>query len=168
VTDANKFSALDEDDTVYFDDLTVGQTFVTAGRTVTEADVAAFAGLSGDYNPLHTDKHYAASQTSFGERIAHGLLVLAIASGLTTRLPISQAMQENVLGLLNLETKWPTPTRFGDTLRVRVTIEDLRETTRPSRGVVTMRRDAINQDDELVMTSEWKLLVRRRERPVVE
>lgn len=149
---------------VFFDDLEPGARYVTAGRTVTESDVVAFAGLSGDYNRLHVDAEFAGT-TAFGERVAHGLLVLSIASGLSTRLAVSEAMQPNILGLLDLQCRWPGPTRFGDTIHVVLTIEDRRPTSTPGRGVVTMTREVVNQRAETVMVSTWKLLVRARATP---
>lgn len=147
--------------TVFFDDLEPGARYTTAGRTVTESDVVSFAGLSGDYNRLHVDAAFAET-TPFGERVAHGLLVLSIASGLSTRLPVSEAMQPNILGLLDLQCRWPGPTRFGDTIHVVLTIEECRPTSKPGRGVVTMTREVVNQRDETVMVSTWKLLVRAK------
>lgn len=146
---------------VFFDDLEPGARYVTSGRTVTESDVVSFAGLSGDYNRLHVDATFAET-TPFGERVAHGLLVLSIASGLSTRLAVSEAMQPNILGLLDLQCRWPGPTRFGDTIHVVLTIEECRPTSKPGKGVVTMTREVVNQRDETVMVSTWKLLVRSR------
>ncbi|MQA13854.1 MAG: acyl dehydratase [Pseudonocardiaceae bacterium] len=149
------------EDALFFDDLVPGEQHVTAGRTVTEADVVGFAGLSGDYNRLHVDAEFAA-HTPFGERVAHGLLVLSIASGLATRLRVSEALQANILGLLDLQCQWPAPTRIGDTVRVVLTINECSPTSRPDRGVVVMSREVVNQREETVMSSGWKLLVRRR------
>lgn len=154
-------SSRSEEEVVFFDDLVPGEHYVTAGRTVTEADVVAFAGLSGDYNRLHVDAEFAA-QTGFGERVAHGLLVLSIASGLATRLRVSEALQANILGLLDLQCRWPSPTRIGDTIRVVLTIKDCSPTSRRDRGVVAMTREVVNQREEVVMSSEWKVLVRCR------
>jgi acyl dehydratase len=147
---------------VFFDDLVPGTRYVTSGRTVTESDVVSFAGLSGDYNRLHVDAAFAAG-TPYGERVAHGLLVLSIASGLSTRLPVSEAMQPNILGLLDLQCRWPGPTRFGDTIHVALTIEECRPTSKPGRGVVTMTREVVNQREETVMVSTWKLLIKARD-----
>lgn len=147
---------------VFFDDLVAGTRYVTSGRTVTESDVVSFAGLSGDYNRLHVDAEFAAA-TPFGERVAHGLLVLSIASGLSTRLAVSEAMQPNILGLLDLQCRWPGPTRLGDTIHVVLTVEDCTPTSKPGRGVVTMTREVVNQRDETVMVSTWKLLVRAKD-----
>jgi acyl dehydratase len=145
-------------DEISFDDLTVGEVHRTAARTITEADVVSFAGLSGDYNRLHVDAEFAAA-SAFGSRIAHGLLVLSVSSGLCTRLPMSEALQPNIIGLLDLNCKWPAPTRIGDTIHVVLTITACERTSRGDRGVVTMTRDAFSQDGTKVMTSTWKLLV---------
>ncbi|HZZ46141.1 MAG TPA: MaoC/PaaZ C-terminal domain-containing protein [Pseudonocardia sp.] len=151
----------DTEGPVFFDDFSPGQRYVTAARTVTESDVVSFAGLSGDYNRLHVDAQFAAG-TAFGERVAHGLLVLSIASGLSTRLPVSERMQPNILGLLDLQCRWPGPTRLGDTIHVVLTISECTPTSKPERGVVTMTREVVNQRDETVMVSTWKLLLRTR------
>lgn len=145
----------------HFEAFKVGQRFTTARRTLTEADIVNFAGLSGDYNALHTDAVHAAA-TPHGERVAHGLLVLAIASGLCTRLPVMRAMERTLLGLVNLQVRWRRPTHIGDTLHVAVEVVDMQASSKPDRGTVVMRRSAINQNDETVMESEWSLVVRRR------
>jgi acyl dehydratase len=146
---------------LYFEDLPLDQTFVTPGRTITEADVVAFAGLSGDYNALHVDERFAAS-TPFGGRIAHGLLVLSIASGLSTRLPVLLALQRSLLGMTEVTCRWPAPVRIGDTIRVQLTFSDARLTRGGSRGIVTEHRVVRNHTDEVVLDSVWTLLVARR------
>ena len=145
----------------YLEDLTVGDRFVSPGRTITEADVTAFAGLSGDYNPLHTDAEYA-RETPYGQRIAHGLLVLAVVSGLSARTPLMRAMEKSIIGLVNLECRWKMPTLLGDTIRVALEIADKRISGKPDRGIVVLSRSALNQRDEVVMESDWTLLVRAR------
>jgi acyl dehydratase len=146
---------------VYFEDIPVDTVFVTAGRTITEADVVNFAGVSGDYNTLHVDEEFART-TPFGGRIAHGLLVLSVASGLTSRLPILAAMQPSLLGMTEVRCTWPTPTRIGDTLTVELTFVDAKLSPKGSRGVVTERRVARRQDGAIVLDSQWTLLVARR------
>jgi acyl dehydratase len=148
------------DDVLYFDDAPVDQVFITAGRTVTEADVVAFAGLSGDYNSLHVDAHFAAG-TPFGGRIAHGLLVLSIASGLTTRLPVFTRLQPALLGMTSVTCTWPAPTRIGDTMHVELTFTDTRPTRSGTKGLLTERRVARNQDGVVTLDSTWQLLVAR-------
>jgi len=149
------------DDQLYFEDVPLNRPFVTTGRTVTEADVLGFAALSGDFNSLHVDAHYAAT-TPFGGRIAHGLLVLSIASGMTTRLSILLGLNRSLLGLTEAVCRWPAPTRIGDSIRVELTFTDKSLTRSGTRGLVTERRRVLNQDSTVVLESEWKLLVATR------
>jgi len=151
-----------DDQQLYFEDIPLNRPFVTTGRTVTEADVAGFAGLSGDFNPLHVDAHYAAT-TPFGGRIAHGMLVLSIASGMTTRLPILLALNRSLLGMTEVTCRWPAPTRIGDSLRVELTFTDKSLTRSGTRGMVTEHRRVLNQASTVVLESEWKLLVATRD-----
>ena len=146
---------------VYFETLTIGDKFKTAGRTVTESDIVAFAGLSGDYNALHTDAEYAAT-TPHGARIAHGLLVLSIVSGLSTRLPVMKAMERTILGLANLQCRWRRPTKIGDTIHVVLEVAEKKDGAKPDRGAVVLRRTAVNQRGEAVMESDWSLILRRQ------
>jgi len=145
----------------WFEDLEVGAAFDSPTRTVTEADVVNFAGLSADYNRLHVDAEYARG-TPYGQRIAHGLLVLAVMSGLVTRMQLNQHLEPSLIGLLDIQCRFPKPTFIGDTLRVRVEVAAKNETSRPDRGVVAFRRQVLNQRDEVVVEGTWKLLVRRR------
>jgi acyl dehydratase len=149
-----------DDGRLYFEDVPLDRKFVTSGRTITEADVVAFAGLSGDYNSLHVDESFAAS-TPFGGRIAHGLLVLSVASGLSTRLPVLHALQPSLLGMTGVTCRWLAPTRIGDTVRVELTFT-AGQLTRSGKGRVTERRVVLNQDDVPVLDSEWTLLVALR------
>ena len=146
---------------LYFGDLPLDKTFVTSGRTITEADVVAFAGLSGDYNSLHVDETFAAS-TPFGGRIAHGLLVLSIASGLSPRLPVLVALQPSLLGMTEVTCHWLAPVRIGDTVRVELTFTAAQLTRSGTRGRVTERRVVLNQDGVTVLDSQWTLLVATR------
>lgn len=144
-----------------FEDLQAGDRFQTAGRTITEADIVNFAGLSADYNALHVDAQYAAG-TAHGGRIAHGLLVLAIASGLCTRLPLMKFLEPSIIGLANLECRWLKPSRIGDTIHVVLEIADKIEGRKPDRGTLLMKRSAVNQHGETVMESSWKIVVKTR------
>lgn len=148
---------------LFYEDCDLGSEFVTPGRTILESDIAQFAGLSGDYNRLHTDAEFS-SKTAFGKPVAHGLLVLSITSGLTARLPLLKGLEGSILGLANLECRWRAPTFAGDTIKVRVAIAERSDTSKPDRGIVRLDRTAINQRGEGVMLSEWKLLIKRRPR----
>lgn len=143
----------------YYEDLKVGETFESPGRTVTEADVMTFAGLSGDYNVLHTDEEFMKG-TPFGTRIAHGLLGLAMQSGLGSRAIAPPVATAAFLGLK--EWNFRKPIFFGDTIKVRIAVEEMRETSKPGRGIVHWRREVVNQKGEVVQEGLTVTLVNCR------
>src|SRR5262244_2623109 len=138
----------------YFDEIELGEQYESPGRTVTEADIVMFAGLSGDYNVLHTDAEFMKSSI-FGERIAHGLLGLAIQAGLFTRATQPYA----TLAFVDLRWKFKGPIKIGDTIRVRAKVTAKKETAKPDRGVITVERTVLNQRDEVVQEGETDLMV---------
>ena len=140
----------------YFEEIAIGESYESPGRTVTEADIVIFAGVSGDYNILHTDAEFMKTSI-FGERIAHGLLGLSIQAGLLTRWMAPYAS----LGIAGLRWKFKNPIKIGDTIRVRAEVTEKKETG-PDRGVVTLARTVLNQRDEVVQEGETDLLVERR------
>jgi acyl dehydratase len=142
----------------YFEDIQVGDEYLSPGRTVTEADIVAFAGLSGDYNVLHTDAEYMKSSI-FGERIAHGLLGLAISSGLGAR-AVPRAFA--TIAFLGLRWRFKGPIKIGDTIKVRLKIASKRETSKPDRGIVTVQRHVVNQRGEVVQEGDTELMIERR------
>lgn len=144
---------------LFFEDFNVGDTFVSPGRTLTESDVTLFAGLSGDYNPLHTDEEFA-RQTLFGRRIAHGLLVLSISTGLIARTGV---LDGTVIAFLAIEQwNFRAPVFIGDTIACIQTVESKRETKKPDRGIVRFRSEVRNQKAELVQEGVRTLMIRRR------
>jgi acyl dehydratase len=144
---------------LYFEDVEVGFRFETPSRTVTEADLVAFAGVSGDFNPLHTDAAFAAG-TIYGERIAHGALVLSVATGLRQRVGLFDG---TLIGLLEIRSwRFRAPVRIGDTIRVRNEVTELRPTAKPDRGVMVQRIEVVNQADEVVNDGEFVMLLKRR------
>jgi acyl dehydratase len=157
----NETTTTNETTTMYFEDVPLERPFLTSGRTVTESDVVGFAGLTGDWNALHVDAQYAAS-SPFGGRVAHGLLVLSIASGMTTRLPVLYSLQPALLGMTAVSCTWPAPTRIGDTIHVELTFIAAELTRSGTRGRITERRRVHNQDGILVLDSESTLLVATR------
>lgn len=140
----------------YFEEYEVGDTVETAARTVTESDVMRFAALSGDYNQLHTDAEYA-SQTRFGERIAHGLLGLSIVSGLANRLGFGEGTVE---AFTALDWKFRGPIRFGDTIRARLEVRRKKEMARLGGGFIVFDIVVLNQNDETVQKGSWTLLMK--------
>lgn len=140
-----------------FDDLTVGDEWESPRRTITETDVVLFAGLSGDFNPLHMD-HNAAEASPFGRPVAHGLLGLSIATGL-----ISQAPRMDTLAFLAiLEWKFHLPIVFGDTISVISRVESLQPQARGRRGIVNWHRRVVNQKGQTVQEGRTQTLVRAR------
>jgi len=142
-----------------FEEFTVGQTFETMGRTINPADVSQFAGLSGDFNPLHTDEEVARA-TPFGGRVAHGLLTLAISSGQQNLLGLFEGTTLALLGLDRV--RFTAPVRFGDTIHTELTVKETKESSRPDRGVVTFDTVVKNQRGEAVLQYELALLLMRR------
>ncbi|MGH2373128.1 MAG: MaoC/PaaZ C-terminal domain-containing protein [bacterium] len=145
---------------LHFEDLAVGMRFDTPGRTITEADLVNFAGVSGDYNPLHTDEEFART-TMFGRRVAHGSLVLSLTAGLRQRTGVFEG---TLLALLEIRSwRFLKPVFIGDTVRVTTTIQDVRETSNSQRGVIVQRIDVVNQRGETVQQGELVSLIRRRQ-----
>lgn len=141
---------------LYFEDFEVGQKVVTAGRTVTEADIVTFAGLSGDFNQIHTDAAYSANY-DFGQRIAHGLLVQSIATGLAVRTGV---IEGTVLAFRELSAKFSLPTFIGDTVHVVIEITAKKALPRLGGGNVTMKYSVVNQDGKTVQRGDWIMLVK--------
>jgi acyl dehydratase len=145
---------------LYFDDVAVGQQWESPGRTVTEADIVNFAGVSGDFNPIHTDHHFA-SGTPFRRPIAHGLLVLSVGSGLLQSCP----PMRTVAFLEIREWQLKAPVFPGDTVRVRSTVSAKEPRGRGKRGVVVWKRQIVNQDDKVVQEGTIVTLVESRPAP---
>jgi acyl dehydratase len=139
-----------------FSEFEVDQAYTSQGRTVTEACVMAFAGVSGDFNPLHVDASFA-EKTPFGRRIAHGMLGASISTGLAQTLGIFEG---TTVALLEQTIQYKGPIFFGDTIRLKLTVTNTRPSSKGGRGVVTFRSDVLNQDDEVVTTGHWKILLR--------
>ena len=143
----------------YFEDFKVGEVLVTGRRTVEGGDVSRFAGLTGDFNPLHTDEVFA-KQTLFGSRVAHGILTLAVSNGQQN---LSGWFEGTALALLGLDRlRFTVPVKFGDTIHTEMTVKQARESSRTDRGVVTFDVAVKNQRDEVVCTYEENVLMRRR------
>jgi acyl dehydratase len=142
-----------------FSQFEVGQVFESGGRTVTEADVVAFAGLSGDFNPLHVDATFAA-KTPFGQRVAHGMLAASISTGLGQTLGIFEG---TTLALMGQTFEYKAPVFFGDTIRLRLTVESTKPSSKGGRGVVVFRSDVVKQDDTVAVGGTWTVQFRDRE-----
>lgn len=149
--------ALRENPALAFDELAVDDEWESPGRTITEADVVNFAGISGDFNALHMDEEIA-RRGPFRGRVAHGLLGLAVASGLTSFAP----RVDTLAFLCILEWKFLRPIAFGDTIRVITRVAALEPKGRGRRGVVTWLKRVVNQEGETLQEGTTQTLVRSR------
>jgi len=142
----------------YFQDFQVGQEIVSARRTITDADIVNFAGLTWDTNPMHTDAEYGKT-TMFGERIAHGMLGLSYAIGLIWQLGV---LEGTVIAFRELEMKFKGPLKIGDTMRVVAQVKE----TKPIRGaggIVIIELRVLNQRDETLYQGNMTVLVKSRD-----
>jgi acyl dehydratase len=140
----------------HWHDFTVGERISTVGRTIEAGDVSLFAGLSGDFNPMHVNEQHA-SQSVFGTRIAHGLLTLAVTSGQLNGTGVFEGTAIGFLGMTN--ARYSNPVRFGDTVNTVFTITNARESSKGGRGIVEMTVEVRNQNDEIVLTYDQAMLM---------
>jgi acyl dehydratase len=136
-----------------FDSVEVGETFRSRGRTITESDVVSFATLSGDFHPQHVDAEWAAGSI-FGERIAHGMLVLSYALGLVPFEP------ERVMALRQVRSKFKAPVRLGDTIRAEGSVESVKALDERS-GLVETSWRVVNQEGAAVALASVQVIWRR-------
>jgi acyl dehydratase len=144
---------------MYWEEWEIGAEFESPARTVTEADIVQFAGLSGDYNPLHVNEEYCKT-TMFGGRIAHGPLVYAIAAGLLFQLHLYDDTLIAFLGFEDL--RFTKPVKPGDTIHARVKVLEKNETSKPDRGVMKRELRVINQRGEVVQEGRQAFLLKRK------
>ena len=143
---------------LYLEDFEINATRRTRGRTIGEGDVSLFAGLVGDYNPLHVDEEFS-RQSIFGTRVAHGPLVLSTAIGLMSQM---NWIDGTALGLLGVSWEFQGPVKLGDTVSAKVTPLEARPSKTADRGVLKLGFEVINQNEETVQTGSIVLLMRRR------
>jgi acyl dehydratase len=141
---------------MYFEEFQPGQVVTSAGRTVTEADIVNFAGLSGDFTQIHTDAEYS-KRSLAGQRIAHGLLVLAIASGLAAQTGV---LEGTVIVFREItEWKFIQPVYIADTIHVELNVLETKAMRRLGGGTVTIEIRVKNQGDQTVMKGNWTVLM---------
>ena len=142
----------------YFDDYAIDETSTTQSRTITEADIVAFAGLSGDFNELHMSEEWA-KNGPFGRRIAHGALVFSVSTGLTVQ---AGGYSDAIIAFYGLDRlRFVKPVFIGDTIRVKKKVIEL--TARDDvRGIVGFETTVVNQNEEPVIIYTDRVMVRRR------
>ena len=143
---------------LHYEEFEAGQKYITASRTITETDIVNFAGITGDFNQIHTDAVYAAKDT-FGQRVAHGLLVQSIATGLAVR---SGIIEGTVLAFRELSAKFSLPIFIQDTVHVLIEITDKKYFKRLGGGNVWMKYAVLNQDGKAVQRGEWIMLIKSK------
>jgi 3-hydroxybutyryl-CoA dehydratase len=141
---------------LYFEEFALGDSMTSPARTITETDIVAFAALSGDWTAIHTDAEYAA-KGNFGERVAHGLLALSIASGLAVRLGF---IEDTAIAFRELEWKFSLPIKIGDTIHMRAEVIEKKALPRLGGGIVTLDVAVLNQRNEVTQRGTWKMLVK--------
>ena len=144
---------------ILFDDYTVGQTFETDRRTITETDHVNFTTAFGFFEPLFMDRAYVETRTPYKARIVPGALTFSVAEGLTI---LSGILHDTGMALLGVEMTILKPVFVGDTLGVRIEVADKRDTSKPDRGIVTYTHDVYNQQNEAVMEYRVKRMIKRQ------
>lgn len=140
---------------LYFEEFEQGSKMVSRGRTITEADLVNFAGLTGDYNPMHTDAEYA-KDSFMGQRVAHGMLIMSYAVGQAYQLGI---LERTVLAFRALDVKFSTPVFIGDTIRIEIEVTETKAAARLGGGVVDLKFRILNQDNKAVQKGTMTMLM---------
>ena len=143
---------------MFFEDFEMGMEIVTGARTLTETDVVNFAGLSGDFNFIHTNA-VAAAATPYGQRIAHGMLVASIATGLCVQ---QGFINGTTLAFRELTWKFTKPVFIGDTIYVKVKVTETKPMARMGGGLVTFNARVLNQNDDVVHKGVMRMLLQSK------
>jgi len=141
-----------------FDEFMIDEEIKSGARTVTETDVVNFARLSGDFQPEHMDDEYA-RKGPFGERVAHGLLIMSMATGLLNKTGVFEGTS---IAILETTSRFIKAVKFGDTIRAIQKIVAKKETSKPDRGVLSTRITVLNQNEEVVLETDLVVLLYRR------
>ena len=142
----------------YLEDHEIGREYTSQGRTITEADVVNFAGVSGDFNPLHTDEEFGKAN-QFGKRIAHGALGFIISNGLNNQMGIAEG---TTIAFIECTVKYTAPLLIGDTVHIVVIPTEVIHSSKPGKGILKQLVKLVNQDERVIMESNQTLMVKSR------
>ena len=140
---------------IYFEDVKLEEKIYTARRTILESDVSTFAGLSGDFNPLHTDDEFAKT-SAFGKRIAHGILGVAIMTGQVNQLRIFEG---TTIAFMEDTNRFKSPIMIGSTVQTVMIPRNKTLTKNPSRGIVEYDVFLVDQEGKILIEAKWKLML---------
>jgi acyl dehydratase len=140
-----------------FEQFNLGDVFTSQARTVTETDVVNFAGLSGDFNPLHIDEEFGKTMPA-GTRIAHGMLIAAMATGMSNWTGVFEG---TTIALMEQLIQYKGIVKFGDTVHLELKVAEKKETSKPDRGIVFFETRVLNQDGKAVIEGRWTLMMKR-------
>ena len=143
----------------YLEDFEIGKTYRSAARTVTEADVVNFAGLSGDFNPLHMDEEYAKNESMFGKRIAHGMLGAVWMTGMSNQMGMFAG---TTIAFLELTIRYVAPLEIGATVHLEFTPTEVRHSSKPGRGVLFLDANLVDADGKVITQCRWNLMMKAR------
>ena len=143
----------------YLEDFEIGKCYESVGRTFTEADVVNFAGVSGDFNPLHMDDEFA-KNNMFGKRVAHGALGLIISTGLSNQMGIFEG---TTIAFLELTAKYLAPLCIGDTVHLEMTPDDAHHSKKPGRGILKCTAKLVNQEGTVITDMAWTFMMKARD-----
>ncbi len=136
----------------------IGDSVASSGRTITEADIVAFAALSGDWNSIHVDAEVA-KQGPFGERIADGLLGLSIATGMANQLGF---LEGSVIAFMGLDWKFRAVIKIGDTIHMAAQVTELKPMARLGGGIAIFNVEIVNQRGETTQRGTWSMLIKSK------
>ena len=142
----------------YLEDYEIGREYTSQGRTITEADVVNFAGVSGDFDPLHTDEEFGKAN-QFGKRIAHGALGFIISNGLNNQMGIAEG---TTIAFIECTVKYTAPLLIGDTVHIVVIPTEVIHSSKPGKGILKQLVKLVNQDERVIMESNQTLMVKSR------
>ncbi|NLN98265.1 MAG: dehydratase [Eubacteriaceae bacterium] len=143
---------------LYAEEFEIGKTYTSQGRTITETDVVNFAGLSGDFNVLHTNEEVA-KKGVFKGRIAHGMLGASIMTGLSNQMGLFDG---TTIAFLELTIRYKSPLKIGDTIHLEIVPEEYIPSSKPGRGIVKFLTKLVNQDGVLVTEAPWTIMMKAK------
>jgi acyl dehydratase len=145
---------------MYYEEFQPGDLFFSAGRTITEGDITAFAGLSGDFNQKHTNAEFAAG-TIYMKRVAHGILGLSVVSGLAARMGFSEG---TAVALRKIDWKFISPLYIGDTIKTVFKVKRKKDIPGEGAGLIEFQIEVFNQQDAKIQTGRWHMLIKKNEK----